>query len=447
MSVPSVSLQTRDAGPVDEDIQARLAYELLRLELEHWHKTRLLIHPHLLTLIHQRRETLQRPAKDEAELLFRSALAAGFGIAEWTERAWEAGVPVEAISLEELEHSHFQRRASAVSALRVLGKLKGWDEQCVKSIIVMLVDDYPQVRATAIRALEQLQPEGEWRKHLIYECYVPAGDFVMGDDGADLRGRKVPAHTVWVDAFYISKYPVTNADYQRFVADVGHEFELPEGKTNHPVVDVSWSQARDYAAWAGMRLLTEAEWEKAASWTPEPSRQKDNEGAKRPANKLTRFFMQAKASRDQGRWPRLLKGLVKQKENGEEMEGLEGKIVDRRKRVYPWGNEFDPSKCTTGEAWFTGTTPVGIYSPAGDSPYGCADMVGNVWEWTSSLYRNYAYQADDGREDISSFGFRVVRGGSFLSYQGIARCAGRFGLPPYFCNLSRGFRVGMSAKS
>jgi formylglycine-generating enzyme required for sulfatase activity len=445
MDLAAMSLQAKIAAQIDEEIQARLAWELLRLELDHWRETGSLIHPHILALIHQRREALRRLAKDEAELLFRSALAAGYGIAEWVERAFVAGVPVGVISLEELQRDNFRMRAAAVSALGPLGDLQGQDGQFVRSIIEMLVDDYPQVRVAAIRALERLRPEGEWRKHLVYECYVPAGEFVMGDDGTDLRGKKVPAHDVLVDAFYIGKYPVTNADYQRYVDDVGHEFELPEGKTAHPVVDISWHQARDYAAWAGMRLLTEAEWEKAASWTPVTGREKGDLGAERPTDKVTYLRRQAGRQKDTGRWPRFVKRLIRRKGGGQEMEGQEDKVIERRKQVYPWGNEFDPSQCNTGEARLDHTTPVGIYSPEGDSPYGCADMVGNVWEWTSSLYRDYAYQADDGREDMSLSGYRVVRGGSFFSYQGVARSAGRFGLDPYFCNLYRGFRVGLSA--
>ena len=445
MDGSAVGLQTKSVGRIDEEIQARLAGELLRLELNHWRETGSLIHPHILTLIHQRREALQRLEKDEAKLLFRSTLAAGYGIAEWTERAWGAGVPVDAISLEELEHDNFRIRAGAVSALGTLGSLHGKEGQFARSIIKMLADDYPRVRAAAIRALERLQPEGEWRKHLVYECYVPAGEFVMGDDGTDLRGRKVPAHNVLVEAFYIGKYPVTNANFQRFVDDAGLEFELPEGKPDHPVVDISWPQARNYAAWAGMRLQTEAEWEKAASWTPETSWMKSNTGAEKPASKVTRLPVQAKWKRSKGCWQRFMERLIKGGRGGNEMTEQVNKVIDKRKLVYPWGNESDPTQCNTGEARLADTTPVGMYSPRGDSPYGCADMVGNVWEWTSSLYRDYPYQADDGREDMSSSAFKVVRGGSFLSYQGVARSAGRFGLPPYFCNLSRGVRVGISA--
>jgi formylglycine-generating enzyme required for sulfatase activity len=355
-------------------------------------------------------------------------------------------VPVDAISLEELEGDNFRLRAGAVSALAALECLQGKEGQIIGLIIKSLVDEYPLVRAAAIRALERLQPEGQWRKHLVYECYVPAGEFIMGDDGPDLRGKKVPAHDVLVEAFYIGKYPVTNADFQRYMADVGHEqryvddagheFELPEGKTNHPVVDVSWHQARDYAGWAGMRLLTEAEWEKAASWTAVPSR--DNKGDMGTPK-------QADRGRGGGGWSHFVKRVVKRGRSDQELEGQAEKVAESRKQMYPWGNEFGPGYCNTGEAGLNDTTPVGIYSPRGDSPYGCADMVGNVWEWTSSLYRDYAYRVDDGREDMSVSGYRVVRGGSFFSYQGVARSASRFGLDPYFCNLYRGFRLGMSA--
>jgi formylglycine-generating enzyme required for sulfatase activity len=422
-----MSLQTK----IDEEIQARLAWELLRLELDHWYQTGSLIHPHILTLIYQRRETLRQLAKDEAELLFRSALAAGFGIAEWVELAWAAGVPVDVICLEDLDRTDFRTRAAAVSALGALGGLQEKDGQLVRLIIKMLIDDYPQVRVAAIHALEQIQPEGEWRKHLVYECYVPAGEFVMGDDGTDLLGKAVPTHNVLVDAFYISKYPVTNAEYERYVDDMELEFELPEGKADHPVVDVSWHQARDYAVWAGMRLLTEAEWEKAASWASETVPEEvDTRQDKRAGN---------------GLWQRFMGYLVKKGKAGQKTREQKNNAIYSKKQAYPWGNEPDPSRCNTRETGLGDTTPVGMFSPEGDSPYGCADMVGNVWEWTGSLYRDYPYQANDEREDIPLFDYRVIRGGSFFSHQGMARSAGRFGLGPYTCNLTRGFRLGLSA--
>ena len=128
----------------------------------------------------------------------------------------------------------------------------------------MLSDEYPQVRMAVIAVLEKLQLAGEWRAHLKSECYVPAGEFIMGDKkrAADEK----PSHKVTLEAFYIGRYPVTNLEYSRYCEEIGMPFELPAGKETHPVIDVGWYAARNYAAWAGMRLLTEAEWEKAASW-------------------------------------------------------------------------------------------------------------------------------------------------------------------------------------
>ncbi len=142
---------------------------------------------------------------------------------------------------------------------------------------------------------------------------VPAGSFLQGPN-------RVTAQT---GAFYIDRYPVTNADYHKFVQATGHgdpphwrRGTWPEGKANHPVVQVTWESAHAYAQWAGKRLPTDEEWEKAARGT------------------------------DGRRWP--------------------------------WGDVFRAEWCNTSSE---DTTPVGRYSPAGDSPYGAADMAGNVWEW------------------------------------------------------------------
>jgi formylglycine-generating enzyme required for sulfatase activity len=142
-------------------------------------------------------------------------------------------------------------------------------------------------------------------------------------------------------------------------------------------------------------LLTEAEWEKAASW-----------------------------------------------EEGEERAGLLG-LVDRRgrKRRYPWGDEFDKTRCNTSESGIGSTTPVGKYSPRGDSPYGCADMAGNVWEWTSSLLKPYPYNPSDGREDPNSEEDRVVRGGSKNDVADNSRSWLRYTVGPKEDRRSVGFRL------
>jgi len=116
---------------------------------------------------------------------------------------------------------------------------------------------------------------------------------------------------------------------------------------------------------------------------------------------------------------------------------------EAKKLKYPWGDEFDANKCNTVESGFKMTTPVGQYSPQGDSPYGCADMGGNVWEWTSSLYQDYPYQPDDGREDTSSSERRAVRGGSFNSGRNDARASYR-SRGPGIAWSDIGIRYGMS---
>jgi hypothetical protein len=179
--------------------------------------------------------------------------------------------------------------------------------------------------------------------------WVPPGPFIYGE-GEGTRVVKLE------QGLFVARAPVTNAEYARFVADADHKPPQhwksktpPKEITDHPVVYVSWNDATAYAEWAGMRLPTEEEWEKAA-------------------------------------------------------RGIDG-------REYPWG-DWEKGRCNTEETGIGTTTPVGQYSPGGDSPYGCADMAGNVWEWTSSEWR------------LGS-GTYVMRGGSWAWDQGDARCAYR----------------------
>ena len=205
----------------------------------------------------------------------------------------------------------------------------------------------------------------------------------------------------------MARYPVTNAQWARFVAATGRQppkhwpdGQCPAEKATHPVVYVNWHDARAYAEWARLQLLSEAQWEKAAR-------------------------------------------------GGLQIPNLKSRItlVDNPnpKRRFPWGDEFDKNKCTASESSIKGTTPVGKYSPQGDSPYGVADMAGNVWEWTTSLYKEYPYQADDGREDAEVSGRRVLRGGSFLGYEWFARCSCRNRYVPDFGQDRYGCRVGWYA--
>ena len=110
--------------------------------------------------------------------------------------------------------------------------------------------------------------------------------------------------------------------------------------------------------------------------------------------------------------------------------------------MYPWGDDFDAARCNSAEGGVGGTTPVGQYSTEGDSPYGLADMAGNVWEWTSTLFGPYRYDAEDGREEEEENGPRVLRGGAFHNTQGDVRCADRVRVDPDLGDpISGGFRV------
>lgn len=211
---------------------------------------------------------------------------------------------------------------------------------------------------------------------------VPKGKFIMGGTAND---KEKPKGKIAIPYdYWIGRYPVTNAQYNEFVQAVG---------AKHPVTYVSWELSMFYCMWLNenfghelpdgytFRLPTEAEWEKAA-------------------------------------------------------RGTDG-------REWPWGNLFDPTRSNCEEIVGT-TTPVGKYSPRGDSPYGCADMAGNVWEWCHSLYKPYPYKADDGREDETASGDRLLRGGSFGSERGYARCAYRAYVGPGDLGLNVGFRVAAS---
>ena len=187
---------------------------------------------------------------------------------------------------------------------------------------------------------------------------IPAGAFEMGSTKYD---DEKPVHTVTLDAYYIDQYEVTNAQYAECVDDGVCD---PPSKSSsysrdsyygtseyadYPVIYVSWYDAKAYCEWRGARLPTEAEWEKAARG------------------------------------------------------GLEGK-------QYPWGDEISCDRANYTFGCVGDTSAVGDYAP---NDYGVYDMAGNVWEWVSSLYKGYPYDATDGREDLDSSEDRVLRGGSW----------------------------------
>jgi formylglycine-generating enzyme required for sulfatase activity len=267
-----------------------------------------------------------------------------------------------------------------VEAALALANLGQTDEKMVATLKGTRQNEAYEVRAAALWALLEL---GEAEEDMIK---IPAGEFLMGEGENQ--------HTIYLPDYYIARAPVTNEQYAHFVAATEHEpprhwkGNTPPSKiVDHPVVSVSWDDCMAYARWLGGVLLSEAEWEKAASWDPRTG----------------------------------------------------------RKRRYPWGDAWDSARCNSTETRPRRTTLVGQYSPEGDSAYGCVDMAGNVWEWTRSLHEAYPYDPEDGREDLKRSGSRVLRGGSFVNLGDLVRCACRYHSYPDYRIRNYGFRVGVAA--
>lgn len=187
------------------------------------------------------------------------------------------------------------------------------------------IETYSVAEAEALLTAEQ------WRE-LETMIEIPAGSFIMGTDMERADVQNQPSHSAEVKAYRIDKYPVTNAQYARFVAETGYRppihwrnGRIPEGRELHPVTMVSWFDATRYAEWAGKRLPTEAEWERAARGT------------------------------DGRRWP--------------------------------WGNRMDPLRLNT--YYQVGATTEVTRFTDGASPEGVMDLAGNVSEWLSDDFLPY----------------------------------------------------------
>jgi formylglycine-generating enzyme required for sulfatase activity len=227
-------------------------------------------------------------------------------------------------------------------------------------------------------------------------------------------GQEQPQHEVVLPEYRIGKYPLTVGEYRLFVqgggyrhkcfwTEAGWAWREAEGVTQPawwldarwssddrlPVVGVSWYEALAYCRWlgnttgCGYRLPTEPEWEKAA-------------------------------------------------------RGTDG-------RLYPWGDDFAASRCNSRASGLGRTMSVGCYDPAGDSPYGCAEMAGNASQWTNSKFWAYPYQEQDGRNEVAGDAERVIRGGSWFKPILRARSAARGVNVPSFRDTDVGFRCACRA--
>ena len=253
---------------------------------------------------------------------------------------------------------------------------------------------------------------------------IQEGPFLRGSAEGQGDPDERPQRTITLSSFYMDRYEVTNRRYQVFLQATNHRvpehccdqsYNLWKGTDvapkllDHPVVNVDWHDAVAYCTWAGKRLPTEAEWEKAA-------------------------------------------------------RGMEG-------REYPWGNQHDRMRANgvsywsgtdfgssdEAKAWWGSENGVGVIATKGvqgiltipvielekgATPTGLMHMAGNVWEWTADWYDPKAYENMEDRNPKGSEGgeFKVHRGGSWLNHRGLLRSAVRDGSRPSMRNHGIGFR-------
>jgi formylglycine-generating enzyme required for sulfatase activity len=276
----------------------------------------------------------------------------------------------------------------------------------------------PSAPPTLGAALGAVQPRSKDNAEMVY---VPAGEFAMGGDPAPAANQA--ANSIYLNAFWMDKFEVTNEQFQQFAGATGYQtdaekqgwgyefvnarweqtrgitWRAPRGsagdmadKMKYPVVLVSWNDANAYCAWAGERLPTEAEWEKSARGTDA--------------------------------------------------------------RAFPWGNTWDGTKLNfcdvnCGFAWkdssvndrYAESAPVGSL-PQGASVYGIQDLAGNVWEWTADWFGADYYKTMPTRNPTgpASGQFKILRGGAWSIDSSYARTTAGFPAVPEYRERSVGFR-------
>jgi len=258
-------------------------------------------------------------------------------------------------------------------------------------------------------------------------CLIPAGPFWMGSEEPESRtlGKEKPLHQVTLPYnYWMARYPVTVAQFRAFVEVRGYQPRDEDSLRdllNHPVVYVTWYDAQKFCEWLtqdwqskrllpknwNVRLPSEAEWEKAARG-----------GLEIPTQPIAARAPLATAG------PQMAKSV-------------------EPKHSYPWGDKADPCLANYDQTGIGTTSAVGCFS-RGAGPYGCEDMSGNVWEWTRSIYKDYPYDSEDGREELGSTDTRVLRGGAFYGNVNYVRCAYRDRSGPDLRLRLVGFRVVLS---
>ena len=278
-----------------------------------------------------------------------------------------------------------------------------------------------QIGTVAVPSTQSIGSKLTSEKDGMVLLYVPAGEFMMGSN--DSSGEERPAHSVYLDAYWIDQTEVTNKLFSLFIDSTGYQTEAEKAgyayvfdnsvvatvkktganwlhpfgsdssvsskdkyRENYPVTQVSWNDAVAYCEWAGRRLPTEAEWEKAARGTDQ--------------------------------------------------------------HIYPWGNSQPDTDRLNFERWFIidGSKAVGSY-PSGASPYLALDMAGNVEEWVDAWFDVYpgGNSKDWSYYDRAGQIYRVVRGGSWNSNASYVRSSSRWFASPKSSLYDRGFRCAMDA--
>ena len=328
-----------------------------------------------------------------------------------------------------------------------LNRIKDW------LILIMQGKQLPALERT--NAGNLLAKLGDPRKEVMtitsmQFCFVPEGEFVMGSEEYDDEVQ----HTVYLSSYYMSRHPVTHAQYKYFVKDGGYanpaywQEAIEAGKwkagkydgrdqaglngdpfdlLNHPVVSISWYEAIAFTRWLTnkfheqnilpetsiIRLPTEAEWEKAS----------------RGGIKVTeQTYIKSVESID--------------------IKPPNSPLVnnDNKLRVYPWGDSFDKDKCNADETGINATSSAGCFT-SGQSVYGCEEMSGNVWEWCMDWYGDYSESLVTNTVGPTSGSSRVLRGGCWYLTARYCRSADRSRYAPTYRNWNIGFRLVVSQAS
>jgi formylglycine-generating enzyme required for sulfatase activity len=276
----------------------------------------------------------------------------------------------------------------------------------VPATVGVLVNQLNTSGDVIVQAVQPREPQRPLQPFEPETVLIPAGPFVMGSQPGDgVPRHETPAHEVDLPAYRIGRYPVTNRQYAAFIKRE-HRQEEPEKKFGwllreppvsqgeHPVVGISWHDAQAYCDWLC-----------------------------RETGRHYRLPTEAE-------WEKAARGP--------------------KSRRYPWGDAWEDGRCHHSA---NGTVPVTTY-PEGASVYGCCHMLGNVQEWSSTLWGSdprenafpYPYRADDGREDLEveqrlPVVYRIHRGGSYRDERSTLRCSARGYASPTSKIGWRGFRV------